>query len=103
MQAKIVKIYRRLYGGGQVCAPHPYKCLQNFMTLRSYIFVSYKQITFYLGNFINLEALFLVVSMDSLQLVHVKSWKKKPEKVYIWSHFVQFWLHEKEKWAVLLM
>ena len=104
MQAKIVKIYRRLYGGGQVCAPHPYKCLQNFTTLRSYIFVSFQQITFYVGNFINLEALFLVVSMDSLQLVHVKSWKKKKlEKVYIWSHFVQFWLHEKEKWTVLLM
>ena len=100
MQAKIVKIYRRLYGGGQVCAPHPYKHLQNFTTLRSYISVSFQQITFYLGNF---EALFLVVSMDSLQLVHVKSWKKKLEKVYIWSHFVQFWLHEKEKWTVLLM
>ena len=27
MQAKIVKIYRRLYGGGQLCAPHPYKHL----------------------------------------------------------------------------
>ena len=85
MQAKIVKIYRRLYGGGQVCAPHPYKCLQNFMTLRSYIFVSYQQITFYLGNFINLEALFLVVSMDSLQLVHVKSWKKKNLKRSIYG------------------
>ena len=80
MQAKIVKIYRRLYGGGQVCAPHPYKHLQNFTTLRSYISVSFQQITFYLGNFINLEALFLVVSMDSLQLVHVKSWKKKTWK-----------------------
>ena len=77
MQAKIVKIYRRLYGGGQVCAPHPYKHLQNFTTLRSYISVSFQQITFYLGNF---EALFLVVSMDSLQLVHVKSWKKKTWK-----------------------
>ena len=52
MQAKIVKIYRRLYGGGQVCAPHPYKHLQNFTTLRSYISVSFQQITFYLGNFI---------------------------------------------------
>ena len=80
MQAKIVKIYRRLYGGRQVCAPHPYKHLQNFTTLRSYISVSFQQITFYLGNFINLEALFLVVSMDSLQLVHVKSWKKKTWK-----------------------
>ena len=85
MQAKIVKIYRRLYGGGQVCAPHPYKRLQNFTTLRSYIFVSFQQITFYVGNFINLEALFLVVSMDSLQLVHVKSWKKKNLKRSIYG------------------
>ena len=69
-----------VWWGGQVCAPHPYKHLQNFTTLRSYISVSFQQITFYLGNFINLEALFLVVSMDSLQLVHAKSWKKKTWK-----------------------
>ena len=37
MQAKIVKIYRRLYGGGQVCAPHPYKHLQNFTTEELYL------------------------------------------------------------------
>ena len=34
-----LKIYRRLYGGGQVCVPT--KFLQNFATLRSYIFVSF--------------------------------------------------------------
>ena len=34
-----LKIYRRLYGGGQVCVPT--KCLQNFVILRSYIFVSF--------------------------------------------------------------
>ena len=37
MQAKIVKIYRLLYGGGQVCAPHPYKHLQNFTTEELYL------------------------------------------------------------------
>ena len=64
---KVAKFYRRLYGGRQVCAPlptHPYKRLQNFATLRSYIFVSFQQITFKLGNFVNLKALFSVVSTD---------------------------------------
>ena len=64
-----------VWWGASLCPP-PYKRLQNFMTLRSYIFVSFQQITFKLGNFINLKVFFLVVSMDSLQLVHVKSWKK---------------------------
>ena len=40
------------------------------------IFISFQRITFNLGNFINLKALFLVVSTDFPELVHVKSWKK---------------------------
>ena len=44
----------------------PYKRLQNFATLRSYIFVSFQQITFKFGNFTNLKELFSVVLMDLL-------------------------------------
>ena len=61
-----------MVGGNFVPPTHTSIC--KISRLRSYISVSFQQITFYLGNF---EALFLVVSMDSLQLVHVKSWKKK--------------------------
>ena len=67
-----------MVGGNFVPPTHTSIC--KISRLRSYISVSFQQITFYLGNFINLEALFLVVSMDSLQLVHVKSWKKKTWK-----------------------
>ena len=45
---KVAKFYRRLYGGRQVCAPlptHPYQRLQNFATLRSYIFVFNKSLS----------------------------------------------------------
>ena len=59
-----MKIYRRLYGGGQVCAPPPYSLPRgrlptiqtsvNFATLRSYIFVSFQQIILKLGSFTNL-------------------------------------------------
>ena len=70
----------RMYGGGASLSPPPltqthahsttttttnvYKRLLNFATLRSYIFVSFQQITFKPGNFINLKALFSVVSTD---------------------------------------
>ena len=54
-----LKIYRRLYGGGQVCAPH-----QTKTTLRSCIFISFQQITYKLGSFTNLRALFPVLLMD---------------------------------------
>ena len=64
-----------MVGGNFVPPTHTSIC--KISRLRSYISVSFQQITFYLGNF---EALFLVVSMDSLQLVHVKSWKKKTWK-----------------------
>ena len=39
--------------------PPTHKCLYNFATLRSCIFVSFEQITFKLTNFINLTALFI--------------------------------------------
>ena len=61
-----------VWWGASLCPP-PYKRLQNFTTLRSHIFVSFQQIKVYPGNFINLKVLFLVMLMDYLQLVHVKS------------------------------
>ena len=80
------KIYRRLYGGGQVCdppppLPHPPPpniLFQTSVKFRAfevsyiYIFVSFQQIVLSnLGCFINFKALFSVVSTD-----HVKSLKK---------------------------
>ena len=53
-----------LGGGGRMFVPPPYKRLQNVAALMSYIFVSFQQITFKLGNFTNLNALFSVVSTD---------------------------------------
>ena len=53
-------------------------------TLRRCIFVTFQHITFKLGKYANLKALFLVVSMDFAQIVHVKSWKKKRGKGCSW-------------------
>ena len=61
--------------GGKFLPP-PYKCLWNFVTLRSYFFIIFQQITFKLGNFTNFKVLFLVELTDFSELVHVKSWKK---------------------------
>ena len=50
------------------------------MTLRRFIFISFQQITFKLGDFINLKALSWVVSTDFPELVNVKSWKKSVKR-----------------------
>ena len=47
----------------------------------SYIFVSFQQITFKLGNFTNLKALFSVVSTD-FPFFPCQKLKKNREKVY---------------------
>ena len=54
---KVAKIYSRCMVGGKF-VPSPYKLLENIATLRGYIFVSFQQINFELGYFINLKALF---------------------------------------------
>ena len=66
-------------GGGKFVPPPPtpYKRLKNFSTLRSYIFISFQQLTFKFGNFINFKALFSVVSTDFSERVHVKIWLEK--------------------------
>ena len=46
--------------------PPPYKRLSSFATLRSCIFVCLRRITFKLGNFINFEAFFPLVSTVSV-------------------------------------
>ena len=51
----------------------PYKRLQKFWTLRSYILVSFQQITFKLRSFTDLKTLFLAQLTDFCFLVHVKS------------------------------
>ena len=56
--------------GGKFVPPHTNVC--NFSTLRSCIFISFQQITFKFGNFINFIALFSVVSTDFSERVHVK-------------------------------
>ena len=69
----------RVGGGEQVCpgpppsGERPY----NFPTLRSYIFVSFQQITSKLGNFTNFRALSPLVSTHFSPLFHVKRKKKK--------------------------
>ena len=83
-ESDLLKTYER-YGasnvcmggsGGQVCAPPPppppHTNVCNFSTLRSCIFISFQQITFKFGNFINFIALFSVVSTDFSERVHVK-------------------------------
>ena len=52
--------------------PPPHTNVCNFSTLRSCIFISFQQITFKFGNFINFIALFSVVSTDFSERVHVK-------------------------------
>jgi len=47
-----------------------------FVTLRSFIFDSFQQITFKLGRFADSRALFAVVPTEFLKRVNVKSWKR---------------------------
>ena len=61
-------------GGGGVKAYYPlYNRRYFFATLRSYIFVSFQQITFKISTFSNLKALIPAKLTDFPQLVHVKS------------------------------
>ena len=72
-----------MVGGKFVPLPtHPYKRLQNLATLRSFICVSFQQITFKLGNFVNLKVLFSVVSTIFPNLSMSKVGKNR-EKVYL--------------------
>ena len=61
--------------GEQTCSP-PYKGLENFATLRGYMSVSFQQITFKLGNFFKLKALFPEKLTDFLLLVQKKTWNQ---------------------------
>ena len=56
--------------------PHP-PPPTNVLTLRRYIFISFQQITFKFGIFVNFKALFSVVSTDFSERVHVKIWLEK--------------------------
>ena len=57
---QVAKFYRRLYGGGKVCAPPP--TIPMSVKLRSFEELSlryfWQEITFKLGNRINLKARF---------------------------------------------
>ena len=58
---KVVKIYSHLHGGGAASLYPPTKQTSvKFRELRSYVLVSFQQITFKLGNFTNFKALFPV-------------------------------------------
>ena len=59
-----------MVGGRIVPPPPPPQYKRDF---KSFIFVSFQQITFKLAKFINLKALFPAESIDSSLLVHVKS------------------------------
>ena len=68
-------------GGGHVCTPTiqtSVKC-RDFDEL--YIFVSFQQVTFKLGNFTNLKALFSVVSTD-FPFFPCQKLRKNREMVY---------------------
>ena len=78
---------------GQVCAPYHTNVFKISRILKSCIFVSFQQIAFKLGNFINFKALFYVVSTDFPELsIHVKSWKKTVNRSFqlIWSDTLTF-------------
>ena len=68
---KVVKIYRRLHGGGRGGVPALHYI--NVCKRRSYIFISFQQITFKLGNFANLKALFTAQLTNFPKRVHVKN------------------------------
>ena len=67
-----------MVGGKIVLPPPPPQYKRDF---KSFIFVSFQQITSKLANFINLKALFPAESIDSSLLVHVKV-RKNRGKVY---------------------
>ena len=56
---KFVKFYRCLYSWGANLPPLPPPTIQTSATLQSFIFISFQQMTFNLGNF-NFKASFLV-------------------------------------------
>ena len=65
-------------GGGASLYLPTYKIMsENIVTLESYNFVSFQQITFKLGNFINFKGLIPVVSTDFPQLDRLSVWGKK--------------------------
>ena len=61
----------------------------------SYTFVSFQQITFKLGNFTNLKALFSVVSTD-FPFFHAKSWEKTVKKSI--QNSLRFWIPRRGFW-----
>ena len=93
MFKKVAKIYKGLYcvceflgegGGGGVSSLFPlsYQRLLNFAILRSYILVSFLQITFKLGNFTNLEVLFPTEAIDFSLTCACQKLKKKKKKTW---------------------
>ena len=67
--------------GGKIVPPPP-PPPQYKRDFKSFIFVSFQQITSKLANFINLKALFPAESIDSSLLVHVKSYKNPWEGLW---------------------
>ena len=65
--------------GGKIVPPPPSQYKRDF---KSFIFVSFQQITSKLANFINLKALFPAESIDSSLLVHFKSYKNPWEGLW---------------------
>ena len=64
-------------GGGEGCTPRPtIQTSVKFRHFKELYLRTYRQITFKLGSFTHLKALFPAESTDFLQLVHVKSLKK---------------------------
>ena len=72
---KVVKFYRCLYSWGRKLAPArtptPTATIQTSTSLQSFIFISFQQMTFNLGNF-NFKAFFLVKLTELRWLVTVK-------------------------------
>ena len=72
---------QKFVGGGEhVCAPPPPPPPANVCKISwlwGYISISFQQITFKFGNFINFKGLFSVVSTDFSERVHVKIWLEK--------------------------
>ena len=61
MYDKVAKFYKLLYGGGARTCPHHTLTSVKFDDFaKVYVFVSFRQITFKLGNFIGFKAFFIV-------------------------------------------